>query len=80
LHELVRDFDPMTGEGNGLVYYRRSALALIDVILRAAQLPAETQSLLVERNRAWDCSWKSTAKALDRLYSRLATGSSRIAA
>ncbi len=80
LHELVRDFDPVTGEGNGLVYYRRSGVALIDVILRAAQLPAETKSLLVERNRAWDCSWKSTAKALDRLYSRLATGSSRIAA
>jgi starch synthase len=80
LHELVRDFDPVTGEGNGLVYYRRSAVALIDVILRAAQLPAETKSLLVERNRAWDCSWKSTAKALDRLYSRLATGSSRLAA
>jgi len=80
LHELVRDFDPVTGEGNGLVYYRRSAVALIDVILRAAQLPAETKSLLVERNRAWDCSWKSTAKALDRLYSRLASGSSRLAA
>lgn len=80
LHELVRDFDPVTGEGNGLVYYRRSAVALIDVILRAAQLPAETKSLLLERNRAWDCSWKSTAKALDWLYSRLATGSSRLAA
>jgi starch synthase len=80
LHELVRDFDPVTGEGNGLVYYRRSAVALIDVILRAAQLPAETKSLLVERNRALDFSWTSTAKALDRLYSRLATGSSRLAA
>ena len=80
LHELVRDFDPVTGEGNGLVYYRRSAVALIDVILRAAQIPAETKSLLVERNRALDFSWTSTAKALDRLYSRLATGSSRLAA
>jgi len=80
LHELVRDFDPVTGEGNGLVYYRRSAVALIDVILRAAQLPAETKSLLVERNRSLDFSWTSTAKALDRLYSRLATGSSRLAA
>jgi starch synthase len=80
LHELVRDFDPVTGEGNGLVYYRRSAVALIDVILRAAQLPAEMKSLLVERNRALDFSWTSTAKALDRLYSRLAAGSSRLAA
>jgi len=50
------------------------------VILRAAQLPAETKSLLVERNRALDFSWTSTAKALDRLYSRLAAGSSRLAA
>jgi len=80
LHELVRDFDPVTGEGNGLVYYRRSAVALIDAILRAVQLPAGAQSLLAERNRAMDFSWTSTAKALDRLYSRLATGSSRLAA
>jgi glycogen synthase len=80
LHELVRDFDPMTGEGNGLVYYRRSAVALIDVILRAAQLPAGTQSLLAERNRAMDFSWASTAKALDRLYARLPGRSNRLAA
>jgi len=80
LHELVRDFDPVTGEGNGLVYYRRSVPALIDAILRAVQLPAGAQSLLAERNRALDFSWTSTAKALDRLYSRLATGSCRLAA
>ncbi len=80
LHELVRDFDPVTGEGNGLVYYRHSAMALLDAILRATQLPPETKCLLVERNRALDFSWTSTAKALDRLYSRLGTGSSRLAA
>jgi glycogen synthase len=80
LHELVRDFDPVTGEGNGLVYYRRSVSALIDAILRAAQLPAGTQSLLAERNRAIDFSWASTAKALDRLYARLSGRSNRLAA
>jgi len=80
LHELVRDFDPVTGEGNGLVYYRRSVPALIDAILRAAQLPVGTQSLLAERNRAMDFSWASTAKALDRLYARLPGRSNRLAA
>jgi glycogen synthase len=80
LHELVKDFDPVTDQGNSLVYYRRSAVALIDAILRAAQLSAETKCLLAERNRALDFSWASTAKSLDRLYSRLAAGSSRLAA
>ena len=80
LHELVRDFDPVTGEGNGVVFYRHSVEALIDAMLRAAQLPAATKSLLEERNRARDFSWASTAKALDRLYSRLPGRSNRLAA
>jgi starch synthase len=80
LHELVRDFDLVTGDGNSIVYYRRTAVALIDAILRATQLPAETKRLLAERNSTLDFSWASTAKALDRLYSRLAAFSSRLAA
>lgn len=80
LHELVRDFDPVTGEGNGIVYHRRSAVALLDAIVRAAQLPVETKSLLAERNSHLDFSWTSTAKALARLYARLVAGSNRLAA
>lgn len=80
LQELVRDFDPVTGQGNGLVYYRHSVEALIDAILRAGELPPATKSLLVERNRARDFSWASTAKALDRLYSRLPGRAGRLAA
>lgn len=80
LHELMRDFDPVTGLGNGLVYYRHTASALLDAILRAVQLRAETRSLLAERNRSLDFSWASTVRALDRLHARLAGGSSRLAA
>jgi starch synthase len=80
LHELVRDFDPVTGRGNGLVYYRHSAAALLDSILRAVQLPAETRALLAERNRSIDFSWASTVRALDRLHTRLPGGSARLAA
>ena len=80
LHELVRDFDPVSGQGNGLVCHRRSSEALLDAILRAVQLPAATRSQLEERNRARDFSWASTAKALDRLYSRLPGRSNRLAA
>ena len=80
LHELVRDYDPVTGEGNGLVHYRHTPAALLDTILRAVQLPAETRALLAERNRALDFSWASTVRDLDRLYIRLRSGSARIAA
>ena len=80
LHELVRDYDPVTGEGNGLVHYRHTPAALLDTILRAVQLPAETRALLAERNRALDFSWASTVRDLDRLYTRLRSGSARIAA
>jgi starch synthase len=80
LHELVRDFDPVTGQGNGLVYYRHTAAALLDTILRAVQLPVETRALLAERNRARDFSWDSTIRALDRLHTRLLGGSVRLAA
>ena len=52
----------------------------MDAILRALQLPAGTQSLLAERNRAMDFSWASTAKVLDRLYARLPGRSNRLAA
>jgi glycosyltransferase involved in cell wall biosynthesis len=54
--------------------------ALIDAILRAGELPPATKSLLVERNRALDFSWASTAKDLDRLYSRLPGRAGRLAA
>jgi hypothetical protein len=53
---------------------------LIDALLRAGELSPATKSLLMERNRALDFSWASTAKALDRLYSRLPGRTGRLAA
>ena len=75
-----KDVYVAVGQGNGLVYYRHSVEALIDAILRAGELPPATKTLLVERNRARDFSWASTAKALDRLYSRLPGRAGRLAA
>lgn len=80
LHELARDHDPVSGQGNALVYHRPTCGALLDAILRAVQLPAGAKAMLEERNRARDFSWASSVQALDRIYSRLIGGSGRLAA
>jgi starch synthase len=80
LHELVRDHDPVTGLGNGLVFYRHSTAALLDAILRAIQLPEAVRRDLSECNRGMDFSWNTAARALDRLYARLTGRTDRIAA
>jgi starch synthase len=80
LHELVRDHDPATGLGNGLVFYRHTTAALLDTILRAIQLPESTRTELSARNRGMDFSWNASARALDQLYARLAGRTDRLAA
>jgi glycogen synthase len=66
--------------GNGLVFYRHSTAALLDAILRAIQLPEAVRLELSGRNRSTDFSWNASARALDRLYSRLTGHTDRLAA
>ena len=69
LRQLVQDFDPVTGEGNGFVFYKNTVEALIDVIGRAARSP--DLPLMVEAARAADFCWASSARSHLTLYSRL---------
>lgn len=75
LHQLVQDFDPVTGAGNGFVFYKNTVEALIDTIGRAARSPDLPR--MVETARAADFSWTSSANRHLVLYNRLLTASGR---
>ncbi|MFA7344761.1 MAG: glycogen/starch synthase [Terrimicrobiaceae bacterium] len=75
LRQLVQDFDPVTGNGNGFVFYNGSVEALRDAIGRAAR--TADLAPLVEAARAADFSWAAAAKHHILLYDRLLAASGR---
>ncbi len=78
LRQFVQDFDPVTGSGNGFVFYRETSSALRDAIGRAAR--SESLEALTQSARAADFSWASAARRHEALYRRLLTQSGRMAA
>ena len=80
LHDIVRDFDPVTGAGNGLVYYRHAMSALADAVKRALFLPVGEMDILSRRSRDMDFSWKAGVARLEKLERRLLQGAGRVAA
>jgi len=69
LRQFVQDFDPVTGQGNGFVFYRETPAALNDAIGRATRTaPIED---LARSARAADFSWASAARRHEALYRRL---------
>ena len=78
LRQLIQDFDPVTGEGNGFVFYKNTVEALNDAIGRAARCP--DLRLLVDAARSADFSWASSARSHLVLYNRLLAASGRPAA
>jgi len=71
LLDLVRDFDPVSGAGNGLVFHRHTLPALADSIKRALFLPAGELEILSQRVRETDFSWTPGIKRLEELQRRL---------
>jgi starch synthase len=71
LLDLVRDFDPVTGSGNGLVFHRHSVAALADAVKRALFLPAGEWENLSQRVRETDFSWRPAVARLEELQRRL---------
>jgi len=69
LRQFVRDFDPVTGDGNGFVFYRNSVAALGDAIGRAAG--SGEVSSLSQAARSADYSWAASANQHEALYRRL---------
>jgi len=78
LRQFVQDFDPVTGAGNGFVFYKDSVKALGDAIGRAAR--TADLAPLVETARSADFSWAAAAKHHLALYSRLLAAAGRTAA
>ena len=75
LRQLVQDFDPVTGEGNGFVFYKNTLEALLDAINRAARSP--DLSHMEKSARMSDFSWTSSAARHVTLYNRLLAASGR---
>lgn len=80
LHEIVRDFDPVTAAGNGLVFYRHTAAALADVVKRALFLSTSELQVLSRRSGETDFSWKTGVSRLETLHGRLLKNAGRLAA
>jgi starch synthase len=75
LRQFVQDFDPVTGAGNGFVFYRNTVDALGDAIGRAAR--AGDLPSLSRTARSADHSWAASASQHEALYRRLLARSGR---
>jgi starch synthase len=73
LRQLVRDFDPVTGDGNGFVFHKATVGALRDAISRAARMPDISPLALAARSA--DHSWTACAARHAELYRMLANRS-----
>jgi starch synthase len=69
IRQLVQDYDPVSGQGNGFVFYHPSTGALRDAIHRA--IHADDMTSLVRSARSTDYSWAASAKRHEALYRRL---------
>ena len=78
LRQFVQDFDPVTGEGNGFVFYKNSVETLGDAIGRATG--TADLAPLVGAARSADFSWASAANLHLALYNRLLAAAGRTAA
>lgn len=73
LRQIVEDYDPATGNGNGFVFYDFTADALVDCLRRAldAWREPETWQKLMHRGMSFDCSWSAAAERHERVYRQL---------
>jgi starch synthase len=73
LFQLVRDFEPASGSGNGFTFRSATADGLLDVTRRALRALDDSaqREALVAANLARDFSHEASAQAYLALYSRL---------
>ncbi len=74
LHQIITDYDPTTGDGNGFLFYEYSAEALWDAIGRAKKFFADSAAWKALMLRAMECnfSWANAAQQYERIYEQLA--------
>lgn len=73
LYQIVRDYDPTTGDGNGFQFFDYSAGALWDSIMRARKIFADAQAwkTLMQRAMESDFSWSTASEKYEQVYARL---------
>jgi len=73
LRQLVEDYDPVNGNGNGFVFYNFTSDALVDTVRRASEAweNPTLRRLLLGRAMGVDCSWTASAARHEVLYQSL---------
>jgi len=74
LHQIIQNYDPTTGGGNGFLFYDYSPEALWDSIGNAKKIFSDAQGwkTLMQRAMASDFSWSAAAEQYEKVYSHLA--------
>ncbi len=82
LKDTVRDFNPETGEGTGIVFEEATPQALLAAIERALELyrQPELWQKLVANGMAQDFSWSRSAQQYVELYRALTKGKEAVRA
>lgn len=73
LHQILTDFDPMTGAGNAFLFYEYTLEALWDTVTRAKRHFAGTGAWqrLVRQAMECDFSWATAAQEYEKVYEQL---------
>ena len=73
LHQIIQDYDPTTGSGNGFLFFDYSPEALWDTIGRAKRFFSNKDDwqALMHRAMACDFSWPAGAAEYEKVYGRI---------
>ncbi|MFA6603355.1 MAG: glycogen/starch synthase [Patescibacteria group bacterium] len=76
LNDIVTDFDPNSGEGNGFSFRERSAWALFGAIIEALAIHRQSTQWhrLVRNAMASVVTWDDAAEEYENWYERICTG------
>ncbi|HWB60720.1 MAG TPA: glycogen synthase GlgA [Chthoniobacteraceae bacterium] len=81
LYQIVKDYDPTTGDGNGFQFFDYTAEALWDSIQRAKKVFADPQAwkALMQRAMESDFSWSTASAKYEQVYEKLVPAANRVA-
>jgi starch synthase len=73
LHEIIQDYDPSSGSGNGFLFFDPTPEAFWDTIVRAKRVHRrkEEWSQLMGRGMSADLSWNKAVDRYEAVYKKL---------
>lgn len=76
LHQIIQDYDPTSGTGNGFLFYEYHPEALWDAIGRAKKLfrVEDEWKGLIQRAMECDFSWEKAAVGYEHIYEQVLEG------